>query len=201
MHESLPPAERDKSVENKIKYKVNEIFYSIQGEGFQTGLPSVFIRFSGCNLSCDFCDTWHLDYTERETEEILDEISQYPCKNVLLTGGEPTFQNELPALTKALKSKGYWISIESNGTGMIPPEVDWITVSPKTDNFLKKGNELKLIYTGQNSSELSEYLKNDYQHFFLQPRSMENISETIEAVKANSSWKLSVQVHKLIGIK
>ncbi len=188
-------------MEKKIKYKINEIFYSIQGEGFHTGLASIFIRFSGCNLSCEFCDTWHLDYSEMELEEILSAISVYPGNNVLLTGGEPTFQENFEALVSGLKNKGYRIAMETNGTGKVPEEVDWVTVSPKTKDYLRKGDELKLIYNGQNDEELKEFLKTDFQYYCLQPRSMENIAETIEAVKRNPVWKLSVQVHKLIGIK
>mgnify|MGYP005863094905 CR=1 FL=1 len=188
-------------MEKKINYKINEIFYSIQGEGYNTGVASVFIRFSGCNLSCDFCDTWHIDYTEMDKEEIFAAISVYPCKNILLTGGEPTYQTELAKLVKFFKDNGYRIAMETNGTGKVPEEIDWVTVSPKTKDYLKNGNELKLIYTGQNDDELSSFLKTDFQHYFLQPRSMENIAETIEAVKRNPVWKLSVQVHKLIGIK
>ncbi len=183
------------------KYKVNEIFYSIQGEGFHTGKPTVFIRFSGCNLSCSFCDTDHEHYELLSIKDIIHEINAYACCNVLITGGEPTQQDNLEELLKALKQNSYWISIETNGTGFIPAFVDWVCVSPKTKNFCGHGDELKVVHNGHTEKELRAFLKLDFEYFCIQPKSGENIPEIIELVKSMPAWNLSVQMHKLVGIK
>ncbi len=185
----------------QAEYKVNEIFYSIQGEGYHTGKPSVFIRFSGCNLNCNFCDTDHEHYEMLTTQEIIKQINKYPCSNVLITGGEPTFRENLEELLSTLKQHAYWVAVETNGTGFIPAYVDWICISPKTKNFCGQGNELKIIFDNHTEKELRAFLKLDFEHFYLQPKSGENINEVIEVVKSMPSWNLSVQMHKLVGIK
>lgn len=187
--------------EIKTKYKVNEIFYSIQGEGYNTGLACVFIRFSGCNLSCDFCDTEHETYQEMKIDGIINELNNFQCKNVVITGGEPAYQKDLSKLIKALKENGYWISIETNGTGKVPENIDWITVSPKTRDFLKTGDELKIVYNNHSKKQLKDFLKLGFKHFYLQPKSLKNTDEVINIIKSMPEWKLSVQIHKLIGIK
>ena len=118
--------------------KVNEIFYSIQGEGFHAGEAAVFIRFAGCNLSCPFCDTNHHPFKEMTEDEICAEVEKYPSRLVVITGGEPTLQ-----LTASLVGKLHRlhrdVAIETNGTREIPNGVDWVTVSPK-DDFVANGN-------------------------------------------------------------
>jgi organic radical activating enzyme len=184
----------------RFKYKINEIFYSIQGEGYHTGRPYVFVRLSGCNLSCDFCDTPHDTYKELSSNQILSEIQKYPCSDVLLTGGEP-FLQDLTQLLQTLKRAGCFIAVETNGCYKIPPDIDWSCVSPKTDDFIQCGDELKLLYRNQSDHELKKYSKLDFKHFYLQPISGENINQTYNAVLRNPSWRLSVQLHKLISIK
>jgi organic radical activating enzyme len=180
-----------------MKYKINEIFYSIQGEGFYTGTPAVFIRFSGCNLNCDFCDTAHESYKEYNIKEIYDKIKSYPSKRIVLTGGEPFLQTD-KALVNFLHSKDYLIHCETNGSINKKLDIDWLTVSPKKNWKLKTGNELKVVYHGQN---LSQYLDSKFNYYYLQPMSMQNIKKTINTVKENPKWSLSVQIQKLLKVK
>ena len=111
-------------------YKINEIFYSLQGEGFYTGTPSVFVRFSGCNLSCPFCDTDHNQGVMMTADEIAAAVNAYPASHVVLTGGEPSLFVD-DELTAALH--GHFIAMETNGTHPVAAGVDWITMSPKSD--------------------------------------------------------------------
>ena len=180
--------------------KINEIFYSIQGEGYWTGTPAVFIRFAGCNLNCSFCDTdfsYKLDLT---MAEILLMLGEYPTNHIVLTGGEPALQidNEFVG---ALRNKGYYIQIETNGTQELPNNLNWITISPKENWEIKIGNELKVIYQGQ---ILEQYEDTDFDFYYLQPCEIEgkmNIEETIKIVKNNPKWKLSIQTQKLLKIR
>ena len=112
--------------------KINEIFYSIQGEGHYTGTPAVFVRFAGCNLNCWFCDTEFHSFTEMSEDEIVAEASQYPSRYMVITGGEPTLQLTA-SLTSKLHAIGFYIMLETNGTQPLPEGciVDWITCSPK----------------------------------------------------------------------
>ena len=111
--------------------KINDIFYSLQGEGHNTGRAAVFIRFAGCNLRCPFCDTEFDTYREMTDEAILQAIAPYPARFVVLTGGEPTLQVD-EAFVDLLHSQGYEVAMESNGTRPAPQNLDWLTVSPKS---------------------------------------------------------------------
>lgn len=195
-------------------YPINEIFYSLQGEGFHTGTPAVFVRFSGCNLRCAFCDTQHQDGTLMSLEEIIAEIMKYPMASmVVLTGGEPSlFIDE--DFVAAIKAKsGKFIAIETNGTRALPANLDWVTLSPKTTFqggdlepcILKSCNELKVVYLGQN---LSQYNGIDAGHRFLQPcysddesQRQANMLVCVEAVMNNPGWRLSLQVHRILNIR
>ena len=118
--------------------KVVECFYSLQGEGRFIGLPSVFIRFAGCNLNCTWCDTKYAalekNAEEMSVDNILEMIKSYPCRNIVLTGGEPTIQNELTALCKELKLLNYHITKETNGTGNIFKECS-LVCKPQIEKF------------------------------------------------------------------
>lgn len=186
--------------------KVNEIFYSLQGEGFYTGTPAVFLRLSGCNLSCRFCDTRHQEGVEMEYGEILERVCAYPARHIVITGGEPSLQlNDL--LVDMLHEAGFYIQVETNGTHPLPEEVDWVTCSPKEGGEVRVRNidELKVVYRGQDVEETANILP--AMHYFLQPCSSDeyaggsNTSETVDYILTHPHWRLSLQTHKLIDIQ
>ena len=181
-----------------MKKRINEIFYSLQGEGFWTGTPMIFVRFSGCNLRCSFCDTEHETFTEMTDSEILAQIGAFPIKRVCLTGGEPPLQID-DKLIEILHQAGYFIHIETNGTNLLPKGIDWITLSPKSEQIaLEKANELKIVYTEQN---VQKWLSFRADHFFLQARSCQNTEQTIQYILANPQWRISIQTHKYLDIR
>lgn len=195
-------------------FRINEIFYSLQGEGYHTGTPAVFVRFSGCNLHCAFCDTQHQDGTMMSLEEIIAEINKHPiAPMVVLTGGEPSlFINE--DFVAAVKAQtGKFIAIETNGTKPLPSNLDWVTFSPKTGFtggdaepvVLKECDELKVVYLGQ---DLSQYIGIQATHRFLQPCFSEdetqrqiNMKSCVETVMKHPGWHLSLQVHRILNIR
>ncbi|WP_455628979.1 7-carboxy-7-deazaguanine synthase QueE [Parabacteroides chinchillae] len=179
--------------------KINEIFYSLQGEGFHAGTPAIFIRFSGCNLKCNFCDTQHESGELMSDKDILQTIDSYPANMVILTGGEPSLWiNDL--FIKQLHQAGKIVCIETNGTRSIPASIDWVTCSPKQDApvLLNRMDEVKVVYTGQ---DVSPYLELPAQHYYLQPCSCKNTKEVVDYILAHPKWKLSLQTHKLIHIQ
>ena len=191
--------------------RINDIFYSLQGEGRHTGRAAIFIRFSGCNLACSFCDTDFSDYREMTDEQIVEEVlkmvpdkdGEYPM--IVLTGGEPTLQVD-EKLIDLLHERGFrLVAMESNGTKNPPANLDWLTVSPKKNVMVKRCQELKCIYDGEQKVE--DYgIEADY--YYLQPcdvgdarKNAEIIERCIEEIKKNPKWMLSLQTHKLIGFK
>ena len=180
-------------------YKVNEIFYVLQGEGFHTGTPATFVRFSGCNLRCSFCDTRHEDGVFLTADEILQEVTKNPARTVILTGGEPSLQID-ENLVSALHKAGKYLCIETNGTGTLPPDIDWVTCSPKqgTKIVLTHIDELKVVYEGQ---DMKPYEQIPATHYFLQPCSCLNTEAVIDYVLHHPLWRLSLQTHKLINIR
>jgi len=196
-----------------IKYPIVEIFYSVQGEAFHTGVPHIFVRFGNCNLRCEWCDTNFLDYEEMYLDDIVKKILSFNCKRVIFTGGEPCLQ-DLDTIGKELKKYGVKLSVETNGTIPVPNIIDWICVSPKDQLYpnskiiQRKGNELKVVYCGQDLVIYDE-LKTGFDHLYIQPCYFEN--ETIEwngknfticedIVKNNPEWRLSLQTHKWMGV-
>ena len=195
-------------------YKINEIFYSLQGEGFHTGTPAVFVRFSGCNLRCAFCDTQHQGGEILTLQDIVNEVNR--CPNVpllVLTGGEPSlFIDE--AFVADLKQKtSKKIAIETNGTRPLPKNLDWVTLSPKSafeggnaePCVLTHCDELKVVYLGQ---DLAQYEDIEAKHRFLQPCFCEdetqrraNMKACVEAVMQNPGWRLSLQIHRVLDIR
>ena len=183
----------------KKTYKVNDIFYSLQGEGFWTGTPAVFVRLSGCNLQCHFCDTDHFAGRLLSADEIVDAVKEFPATHVIITGGEPAMQLDA-ALVDALHRAGLYIHIETNGTFPLPDGIDWVTCSPKTSRLgIARADELKYVFQGRNMEDLFDIIPAD--HHFLQPCSGENIDETVAYVLEYPHWSLSLQTHKLIDIK
>lgn len=180
-------------------YKINEIFYSLQGEGFFTGTPCVFLRFSGCNRHCDFCDTDFSKFADMTEDEIVNKISRFPSRHLVVTGGEPTLQLDAD-LIRALKAARFFIQIETNGSNPIPTGVDWVTCSPKEAPWqIDRIDELKIVYRGQDVEMIAGLLPSP--RLFLQPCSCKNTQETVEYILRHPHWRLSLQIHKLIDIR
>lgn len=212
-----------------MNYSVKEIFYTLQGEGANTGRAAVFCRFAGCNLwtgreadrhkaVCKFCDTDFIGTdgigggrfatAEELARKVFETWKPRLNKNarplVVCTGGEPLLQLDAE-LIEAFHEFDFEVAVETNGTLAAPEEIDWVCVSPKADAELvqKSGDELKLVYPqAENTPEQFESL--DFRHFFLQPMdSPEREKNTILAIeycKRNPHWKLSLQTHKILGI-
>jgi 7-carboxy-7-deazaguanine synthase (Cx14CxxC type) len=210
-----------------MTYSVKEIFYTLQGEGAQTGCAAVFLRFAGCNLwsgleqhrakaICQFCDT---DFVGTDglnggkfdsAESLAAQVEAlWPSdlqqnRLVVCTGGEPLLQLD-PLLIDALHGRGFRIAVETNGTVAAPPGLDWICVSPKADASLAQvsGQELKLVFP-QPEAMPERFETLAFDHFFLQPmdgpRQQENVRQAIEYCLAHPQWRLSLQTHKIIGI-
>ena len=194
--------------------RVNEIFYSIQGEGAMAGTPAIFVRFSGCNLKCPFCDTNHEPYKEMTEEDILYWVAQYPADWVIFTGGEPTLQltDELVKRihTECLKS----VAIETNGTrtkGL--RHVDWITCSPKAEYVREKAaipvltiaDEVKVVFDGEHHISDFGIRANRY---YLQPcdtgdksKNEEIVRRCIEYCKEHPKWRISLQTQKILNVR
>ena len=194
-------------------YPIVEIFHSVQGEGFHTGVPHVFVRFGNCNLRCEWCDTDFLTYEEITMADIVEKILSFDCKRVIFTGGEPAMQ-DLATIGSILKENDIHLSIETNGTMAVDPIIDWICVSPKDQMYPNSiirqriGNELKVVYCGQDLSMYDE-LKSGFEHHYIQPLYMENDSvesngksfQIVEdLVKRSPGWRLSLQTHKWMGV-
>jgi 7-carboxy-7-deazaguanine synthase len=210
-----------------VKYSIKEIFYTLQGEGAQTGRPAVFCRFAGCNLwsgreidrtaaICQFCDTDFVGVDGpggkrfSSADSVADAVAdRWPHqwdghRFVVCTGGEPLLQLD-HALVAALHERGFQVAIETNGTIAVPSGVDWICVSPKAraELIVRGGDELKLVYP-QVSAKPEQYRSLAFQHFFLQPMDgperQANTRLALEYCLAHPQWKLSLQTHKQLGI-
>ena len=210
-----------------MTYAVKEIFYTLQGEGAQAGRAAVFCRFAGCNLwsgreedraeaACQFCDTDFVGVDGQgggkfATAQSLAAAVHAQWPNgaggkplVVCTGGEPLLQLD-EALVQALHAQGFEIAVETNGTQPAPAGLDWICVSPKADTplVLTSGNELKLVYP-QLLALPERFARLDFQHFFLQPMDgplqAANTKRAVAYCMAHPQWRLSVQMHKVVGI-
>ena len=211
-----------------MPYSVKEIFYTLQGEGANAGTPAVFCRFAGCNLwsgreedraaaTCDFCDT---DFVGTDGPgggkfatpgALADAIAaQWPDRSrerrfVVCTGGEPLLQLDSAAID-ALHARGFRIAVETNGTIAAPGGLDWICVSPKADAALavRAGDELKLVFP-QDDAPPERFESLAFEHFFLQPmdgaRREANTRQAVAYCLAHPRWRLSLQSHKIIGIR
>lgn len=195
--------------------KINEIFYSLQGEGHHTGFPSVFVRFSGCNLHCPFCDTDHSDGVLMTDEDIIRAVNLYRADWIILTGGEPALYIDSDFVTLLQRATGKKVAIETNGTVPVPEEIDWVTVSPKTgmnagDAEVKtpRADEIKVVDAGQ---DLEQYFslpcRGEKTLMYLQPMYVDdpelrdrNRLSTLKRVLKDPRWTLSVQLHRFFGI-
>jgi 7-carboxy-7-deazaguanine synthase len=212
-----------------MSYLVKEIFYTLQGEGAQAGRPAVFCRFTGCNLwtgreehrsiaVCQFCDT---DFVGTDgpgggrfanADELAAAVAktwlgeEHPRSRpyVVCTGGEPLLQLDAALLT-ALHGEGFDVGVETNGTQLAPPGLDWVCVSPKagTSGVLEAGDELKLIFP-QDGASPGAFEHLSFTHFFLQPmdgpQRDENTRAAVEYCLRHPQWRLSLQIHKFLGI-
>lgn len=198
--------------------KVNEIFYSLQGEGRWTGTPSVFVRFSGCNLACGFCDTDHKPFVDLSESDIVLRVLEYPSDHVIFTGGEPTLQLTA-SLVEALHGQGKRVHVETNGSlrldDALERAIDWITCSPKDAELkIQRMDEIKLLYEGEKSIEkIAFFSRPEFDPEFrecryLQPLDTTDVElnkvlveETIDYIKSHPIWKLSLQTHKILGMR
>jgi 7-carboxy-7-deazaguanine synthase len=211
-----------------MSYAVKEMFYTLQGEGANAGRPAVFCRFAGCNLwsgreqdrdkaVCRFCDT---DFVGTDgagggkfatAEALADAVRRHWPDGVdgepfvVCTGGEPLLQLDEP-LTTALKARGLEIAVETNGTQPVPPGVDWVCVSPKAgaELVVEGGDELKLVFP-QAGAEPERFAQLNFRYFLIQPMdgpdAGTNTQRAIEYCLAHPRWRLSLQTHKMIGIR
>jgi organic radical activating enzyme len=189
---------------------VNEIFYSLQGEGGRQGEASIFIRLTKCNLKCDFCDTDFSQGTNMSVADILAFIRRFPCQWIVWTGGEPTLQLTENLLLR-FKEEGFKQAIESNGHHKLSGLLDYTVVSPKGNpDYAKKHNsrvdEIRLpVQEGDILPCINDLPEADF--YFLSPvftgdatSTKANIDYCVEQIKLHPEWRLSVQIHKLIGI-
>ena len=212
-----------------MSYAVKEIFYTLQGEGSQAGRPAVFCRFAGCNLwsgreedrlkaVCQFCDTDFVGTDGSGGGKLVDATAlaasvanHWPADDrsgrrfVVLTGGEPLLQVDAE-LTTALHAQGFEIAVESNGTVTPPPGIDWLCVSPKAGAPLvvAGGQELKLVFPQQGIAP-ADVQALAFENFYLQPMDgplrARNTELAVQYCQAHPQWRLSLQTHKLIGIR
>ena len=206
--------------------RVNETFLSLQGEGYFTGTPAFFLRLSGCNLQCPFCDTQHQTFTEMTEEEIVGEACRHKPRHIVITGGEPALQLT-QSLVNKLHEAGFFIQVETNGTLPLPEGIDWVTVSPKTASPVPsqggvnapslweragvRPHELKVLFKGDGTDPeafVSPLLGRGLGRLFLQPLDTGNeeqnriiLRETIAYIMQHPQWSLSLQTHKMLGIK
>ena len=209
-----------------MNYRIKEIYFTQQGEGKNTGKDFVFVRFAGCNLwsgkekhrasaICKFCDTdfYGTDGVNGgiyETKDLVTKIkSLWISKDseirVVLTGGEPLLQVD-DSLITALKKANIYIAIETNGTLKAPKGIDWICMSPKanTDIQLTEGSEIKIIYPQENLDP-ADFNNMSFSNYYIQPMDSKdyeaNVSKSVEFCMQNSNWRLSLQTHKILGIR
>ena len=197
-------------------FRVNDIFYSLQGEGRNTGRAAVFIRFAGCNMKCSFCDTEFNSFTEMTADEIVKAIADHPARFVVLTGGEPTLQVGEDFIN-LLHAHDYEVAMESNGTLPAPKNLDWLTVSPKGKSIssVRQPDEIKIVFESEESlnrtlTDMHPSLEGDANRplLFLQPcdtgdadSNAKIMSDCIDYIERHPQWRLSLQTHKLINIK
>ncbi len=207
--ETMPPAAKDRMPvwrEDGEVLQINEIFYSIEGEGLRVGQPTTFVRLARCNLRCFFCDTEFDTYSEMAVSEIVEEVRRHSAYWVSLTGGEPLGQQIRP-LCHALRDQGYRLHIETNGT-LLPDTalydlIEHWTVSPKRNRIVSGMThitELKYIVGKAFREDMVEAGKAD--HIYLQPESSlpEYVQKTLEILSRNPGWRLSCRIHKMLEL-
>lgn len=200
-------------------YRIVEIFESLQGEGYNTGMPAVFVRLGKCNLACSWCDTDYLKFNVMSLEDILGRLKNYTARNVIITGGEPTIQPDLDILLDRLKAEGYYLCMETNGLNPAPAQIDFVATSPKAcyaekyqKSCIERADEVRIVVDGDVTGFCSQIERQiRARHFYLSPceqNGVMNIYETIRQIGVLNSridapvhWQLSVQTHKWAGIE
>lgn len=200
-------------------FRIVEIFESLQGEGWNTGMPAIFIRLGKCNLACRWCDTDYLKFETVTLSSILRRLEAYSARNIIITGGEPTIQPHLEVLLDALKTQGYRLCIETNGLMPVPPQIDYIATSPKAcyaakyeNSCIGRADEVRIVADGDVVGFCRQIeAKIRAEHYYLSPCERDgamNIYETIRQIGLLNSrtgdhphWQLSVQTHKWAGIE
>ena len=203
-----------------IEYRIVEIFESLQGEGYNTGMPAIFIRFAGCNLNCSWCDTNFRQFKRLTLDQLMAIVGQFNSSNIIITGGEPTMVRDLPLLLSRLKLAGYFIAIESNGLGKVDPLIDYIALSPKfcyQSRYHKivqpTANEVRIVAEKQTGFiDFCYYIEQHIQakRYYLSPCEINgemNMFDTIELLglinhnRVDNKWLLSLQTHKFANIE
>ena len=205
-------------------HRLHAIFSSLQGEGRNVGRPATFVRFSGCNLACKWCDTHKDERMTYTAEQILEKVREHTNKSVIITGGEPTIQKDLGELVSTLKDAGYWVALETNGVRApsCAELFDYIAVSPKPDYFsrymdnlmIREANEVRIVATtdeivGFCRSMRARIKATDY---YISPLETEGRMHYRRALNLLTKlkkampdlmppWSLSIQMHKVIGVR
>lgn len=199
------------------QYRIVEMFETLQGEGFNTGMPSIFIRFGKCNLACPWCDTNYNQFEQKSLDEILHTVRQFSAKNIIITGGEPTIQPDLEILLDQLKAEGYFIAIETNGLKPVPLQIDYIATSPKRlyqKNYLKHhipyAHEVRIVVDGyvlDFCEQIEQTIK--AERYYLSPCEENGVMNMLDTITQlgrlnqrpnKPRWQLSIQTHKIAGI-
>lgn len=198
---------------------VVEIFHSMQGEGYNTGLQTTFLRLGECNLACPWCDTNYKQYDLLDESTIVERVLALPTKNLIVTGGEPLIHAELPTLLEHLKAAGFWLGLETNGLLDIPTTwrhlLSYVAVSPKAlyaalyadDKMLRRADEVRVVVDGD-ILDFCHTIRQRVtaQHYYLSPCEQSGSFNFLESVRLlgelnrahkNKKWQLSLQTHKL----
>jgi radical SAM domain protein len=200
-------------------YRIVEIFRSLQGEGWNTGMDAVFIRFGKCNLACHWCDTDYHRYGMRSLDDILSEVLAHDTRNIIITGGEPTIQPKLEVLLDELKRTGRYLAIETNALKEIPPQIDYIAASPKRlyrEAYAKRcisyADEVRIVADDDSIPEFCAEIESRIraERYYLSPceqNGQMNLLPTLRLLgelnerPGKPHWQLSIQTHKLAGIE
>ncbi|MFI3256402.1 MAG: 7-carboxy-7-deazaguanine synthase QueE [Psittacicella sp.] len=201
-------------------YNIVEIFSSLQGEGFNSGMPTTFIRFGRCNLACPWCDTDYNTYKSVSLSFIIEKVKEFGNPNIILTGGEPTIQKGFKDIVDILKSMGYFVAVETNGLKKVYEKVDYVATSPKRiyfdkykDKCISKASEIRVVCDGS-ADEVIEFClflegKITAENYFLSPCEVDDSFNMLDTLKtlyklnqvSSFKWYLSIQSHKIAGIE
>lgn len=193
-------------------YDLVEIFESLQGEGRNSGRPCVFIRFAGCNLACPWCDTDRARHFSLSLPDLVKEVGAFRAKSVILTGGEPTLVREMPELVAALKAKGLWVAVETNGTN--EPDwfgfLDYVACSPKAEFperlALTAADEVRVVASSEDIVDFCKTVRGKIAatDYYISPCDRDGVIDFATAKSVLSKlegWSLSVQLHKILGFR